>query len=223
MFGATFLNNLNRIQFDEKTPCMTLVKKGRFNGGGGVVSYSPYYSPILAIRPSNGADAYIDAQKVNGAPTFGIQTFPDFPSGGYVDYWLFDRPSPTPKSSGFGMELYDANGNVTYSYVSGSSTSDTLGAPMTIAGFDVGTYPAGRTYAFAAIGYNWSHSEDVIYDSLGQATGAVIIKDNYGGFNVTDNSVNNGASRPTSGLPVAGSGDTSGGPLTFLVIDVTGL
>lgn len=145
MFGAQFRNNNQVIQIDETTPCMSLVRTGRFNANNNTsdfsVSQAGCQTPLLAIRPNNFSAAIASQNVTSGVWSWYVQgwdTPRTAPGNWSVDWYLFDKPASAPSTSGWGIELYK-NGVVTYS---------SKNPPMKIAGVNLGTYPAGRTYAF---------------------------------------------------------------------------
>ncbi|WP_313392020.1 hypothetical protein [Sphingobium yanoikuyae] len=143
-YGAAFYNDAQTVQLDDQTPCLSLVARGTLNPWGG--TYFPQISngqfPMMAIRPTNISAAIQGCSKDRSTFSWEIATMGSPRNNGSnwsIDWYIFDKPNPTPSYSGWGLELYNGSGQVTYSSKQG---------PMNIAGVGHGTYDGGRTYAF---------------------------------------------------------------------------
>lgn len=146
-YGASFLNDALAVQLDDTTPCMSLIGRGQINPANASSSawYPTVYNaqyPLMAIRPTNLSAAVVGVEQTGSTFQWSIESQPSPRNNGSnwtLDYYIFDKPAPSPSTSGWGLELYNGSGQVTYSSKNG---------PMSIAGAGLGTYPAGRTYAF---------------------------------------------------------------------------
>ena len=164
-FGAQFKNDLNSIQIDDTTPCMSLIQKTRLTAGGAHELTYTGRTPLMALRAQGCAGA------INGAGKDGSNFKWDitkFGTSGFVDCFIFDKPPPQPAGRGFGGELYDEQGSVVYSFAY---------PPMRIVGAGVGDYGSGRSYAFHQNRSGVGRGEPIydlreIEDSRGNPTGA---------------------------------------------------
>ncbi|MBV2150194.1 hypothetical protein KRZ98_18320 [Sphingobium sp. AS12] len=143
-YGAAFYNDAQTVQLDDQTPCMSLVARGTVAASSGTFypRLTNGINPLMAIRPTNVSAAIQGVSKNGDTFDWQIATMGSPRMSGpnwSIDWYIFDKPNPTPSTSGWGLELYDAAGNVTYCSKQG---------PMNIAGVGHGTYSAGRTYAF---------------------------------------------------------------------------
>lgn len=221
MFGAQFRNNNQVIQIDETTPCMSLKRTGRFSANNYTSDFSVSepgcQTPLLAIRPVNFSAAIASQYLSNGVWSWYVQgwdTSLTASGNWYVDWFLFDKPAPTPSTGGWGIELYK-NGVVTYS---------SKHPPMKIAGVGDGTYPAGRTYAFHQSRMAIEEGE-MIYDTRD-------IEDSRGNPTGEFETIARGYEKIPSGWIIEGtrvmaykrtSTDYWIQPSNLLVLDVTGL
>ncbi|WP_188064149.1 DUF6453 family protein [Sphingobium sp. KCTC 72723] len=223
-YGASFLNDAQAVQLDETTPCMSLIARGQINpsnesnGSVWVPAVSNGQYPLMAIRPTNISAAVVGVEK-NGQNFQWQITSQNSPrnngSNWAIDWYIFDKPNPTPSTSGWGLELCNSAGQVTYSSKQG---------PMCIAGTGHGTYAGGRTYAF--------HQNRMAIERGAEIYDLVEIDDSYGNGTGQYEVKLVGYEKINSGWEVVGNqvaqvhqngGDYWIYPSVLLILDVTNL
>jgi hypothetical protein len=145
-----------RILFDALWPQMVLVGKGRITTLTQTITVTGGINPLVAFRPIN-CNAAIATQGRSGSTfTYDMKMYSQS-SGGYVDYWIYDKIPPAKPTSGAALFLLDANGNCTFS---------TARTPMVLA--PQSSQPAGRIYAISpSTGPYFREQVDADVDTFG--------------------------------------------------------
>lgn len=115
----------------------------------------PNYPPILVVcaSPYNAVQrttvGSFSAGRLNYEITFAV----NMPVGTVVKFYIFSNPRPSNEVSGYGMVVYDGSGNVTFNSNNYYLNIAGIVTGSNYAAFVGQTFPAGRVYAAAMIGW----------------------------------------------------------------------
>lgn len=158
-----FLNDNFGYQFDDTHPVLSLVAKGVIAPTGldfyTVVVESNNY-PLIALR-ATGCHAGQESVDRNGTTfTFTIYSIGVGP-GATIEWFVYDNPPPTPRTSGWGIEMYNEAGEV---IVSDAYPPMKIVGMVSVAG---ATMAAGKKYAAFTSFSGWRRFYEVELPTFG--------------------------------------------------------
>jgi hypothetical protein len=159
--GLQIFNANNVLQIDQDTLNFVLTNKGTATlTTDASWPVDPLQSATITITGTNPLFAFASPYDicvlrttVSGSSFTYYITSVNCPNGGTVPYYVFDKANAAAISEHFGLEIFDASGNVVYH--SGLKPLRIVGATST---YGINTLPSGPTYAVIQQNFEFRHT-----------------------------------------------------------------